>query len=43
MAKTAKGQKYNRVPGYTREVDGKKQKVKPHSRSNPRTSKGKKK
>ncbi len=40
MAKTDKGQKYNRIPGYTK-ADG--TKVKGHARSNPYTSDGEKK
>ena len=38
MAETKKGQKFNRIPGYTKE-DG--TRVKAHVRSNPRTSSGK--
>lgn len=37
MAETAKGNKFVRVPGYTR-ADG--TKVKPHDRSTPRDAKG---
>lgn len=40
MAKTDKGQKYNRIPWYTKEDWTK---VKPHVRSNPKTSDGEKK
>lgn len=40
MAKTDKGQKYNRIPAYTKK-DG--TKVDAHARSNPRTSDGEKK
>lgn len=42
MAETKKGQKYNRIDSYTRVVNGKKQVVKAHAKSNPNTSKGKK-
>ena len=38
MAETKTGQKFNRIPGYTKE-DG--TKVKAHARSNPKTSTGK--
>lgn len=34
MAKDKAGRKFNRIPGYPRVVDGKKQIVKPHIRSN---------
>lgn len=40
MAQTSKGQKWNRIPGYTRTVKGIKQKVKPHARSTQKTSRG---
>lgn len=41
MAKTnSKKQKFNRIPDYTRIVNGKKQKVTSHIRSNPYTSRG---
>ena len=40
MAKDSSGRKYNRIPGYTKKVDGKVIKVKPHVRSNRRDSKG---
>ncbi len=40
MAETDKGQKFNRIPGYTRTVKGKEVQVKPHVRSNPSTSHG---
>jgi hypothetical protein len=43
MAQTKKGQKFNRVASYTRIVNGKKQVVRAHDKSNPKTSKGKKK
>lgn len=42
MAETAEGKKFNRVPKYTRIVDGKKQIVRAHIKSNPITSRGKK-
>lgn len=35
MAKTAKGQKFNRIESYTRVVKGVKQVVETHDRSNP--------
>lgn len=41
MAQTKDGQKFERIPGHTRKVGGKAVKVKPHIRSNPRTSRGK--
>ena len=41
MAQTSKGQKYNKISSYTRIVNGKKQTVKAHSKSNPITSNGK--
>lgn len=40
MAKDSEGRKFNRIPGYTKVVDGKKVKVKPHVRSNRKDSKG---
>ena len=41
MAKTEKGQKFNRIAGYSRKsATGKKVKVGEHVRSNPSTSKG---
>lgn len=40
MAQTKQGQKYNRIPAYTRQVDGKTIIVPAHVRSNPSTSKG---
>lgn len=43
MAKTAKGQKYNRIDDYKRIVDGKTQRVSAHARSNPCTCKSKRK
>lgn len=43
MAQTSKGQKFNRVNSYTRIVNGKKQVVRAHDKSNPFTSRGKKK
>lgn len=42
MAKDSEGKKYNRIPGYTKTVGGKKIKVKPHVRSNRSDSKGSK-
>jgi len=42
MAKDSSGRKFNRIPGYTRVVDGKKTEVKPHVRSNRKDSKGRK-
>ena len=41
MAKDSDGRKFNRIPGYTKVVKGKKIKVKPHTRSNRKDSKGK--
>lgn len=40
MAETEEGKKFNRIPAYTRTVNGKPQQVKPHIRSNPSTSRG---
>ena len=34
MAKDSQGRKFNRIPGYTRIVEGKRQLVKTHVRSN---------
>ena len=42
MAQDSNGRKFNRIPGYTRVVGGKKIKVKPHVRSNRKDSRGKK-
>tara|TARA_R110002051_G_scaffold295543_2_gene361349 strand:+ start:3730 stop:3858 length:129 start_codon:yes stop_codon:yes gene_type:complete len=42
MAQDAEGRKFNRIPGYTKNVGGKIIKVKPHIRSNRVDSKGKK-
>lgn len=42
MAKDSDGRKFNRIPGYTKVVDGKKIEVKGHIRSNRSDSKGKK-
>lgn len=41
MAKTSEGKKIVPVKGYTRKVDGQKQKVDQHRRSTPHTSTGK--
>jgi hypothetical protein len=41
MAETKKGQKFNRIPGYTRKAGTKKVAVRTHDRSNPYTSRGK--
>jgi len=41
MAKDSEGRKFNRIPGYTKSVNGKKVRVKPHVRSNRKDSKGK--
>ena len=41
MAQDKKGRKYNRIPAYTRLVNGKTQSVKEHVRSNRKDSKGK--
>ena len=43
MAETSKGQKFNRIPAYDRVVKGQSVHVKSHDRSNPSTSKGKRK
>lgn len=43
MAKDSAGRKFNRIPGHTRQVDGKTVEVKPHIRSNRSDSNGKKK
>lgn len=40
MAKDASGRKFNRIPGYTKKVNGKTIKVKPHIRSNRTDSRG---
>lgn len=40
MAKDSSGRKFNRVPGYTKKVNGKTVKVRPHIRSNRSDSKG---
>lgn len=42
MAQDSAGRKYNRIPSYTKKVDGKVVKVKSHARSNRSDSKGKK-
>lgn len=42
MAKDADGKKFNRIPAYTKVIDGKKIEVKEHIRSNRSDSKGKK-
>ncbi len=42
MAKDSKGKKFNRIEEYARVVDGKKQVVDEHVRSNRKDSKGKK-
>jgi hypothetical protein len=42
MAKDSEGRKYNRIPSYTKEVNGKTVKVPAHVRSNRTDSKGKK-
>ena len=42
MAKDSQGRKFNRIPGYTKVVGGKKVKVKSHVRSNRADSKGQK-
>lgn len=42
MAKDSDGKKFNRIPGYTKVVNGKKIKVDAHVRSNRNDSKGKK-
>lgn len=42
MAKDSEGRKFNRIPGYTKQVDGKTIQVKPHVRSNRTDSSGKK-
>ena len=43
MAQDSSGRKFNRIPGYTKKVDGKTISVKPHIRSNRSDSSGKKK
>jgi hypothetical protein len=43
MAKDAEGRKFNRIPGYDREVNGKIVHVRPHVRSNRSDSKGEQK
>lgn len=43
MAKDSEGRKFNRIPGYDREVNGKTVHVRPHVRSNRSDSKGEKK
>lgn len=40
MAKDSNGRKFNRIPSYTKIVNGKKVEVKPHIRSNRTDSKG---
>lgn len=40
MAKDSAGRKFNRIPGYTKTVNGKPVEVKPHVRSNRKDSKG---
>ncbi|MDO5655756.1 MAG: hypothetical protein Q4G27_06410 [Flavobacteriaceae bacterium] len=42
MAQDSDGRKFNRIPGHTRKIGGKTIKVKPHTRSNRKDSKGKK-
>ena len=42
MAKDKSGRKFNRIPGYDRELNGKIIHVKPHIRSNRIDSKGEK-
>ena len=42
MAQDSKGRKFNRIPGYTKTVGGKRVSVKPHVRSNRSDSNGKK-
>lgn len=42
MAKDSAGRKFNRIPGYTKTVNGKPIEVKPHVRSNRKDSKGEK-
>jgi len=42
MAKDSEGRKFNRIPGYTKNVGGKTIKVRSHVRSNRTDSKGKK-
>lgn len=41
MAKDSEGRKYNRIPGYSRKINGETIKVKSHVRSNRKDSKGK--
>ena len=41
MAETKDGRKFNRIPGYTRQTDKGPVEVRPHIRSNPKTSTGK--
>ena len=41
MAKDSKGRKFNRIPEYTREVNGKVIRVKAYIRSNRKDCKGK--
>lgn len=41
MTKDSIGHKFNRIPGYTKVVNGKEIEVKPHVRSNRKDSKGK--
>ena len=43
IAKDSEGRKFNRIPGYDREVNGKTVHVRPHVRSNSSDSKGEKK
>lgn len=42
MAKDSAGRKFNRIPGYTKTVNGKLIEVKSHVRSNRKDSKGEK-
>jgi hypothetical protein len=42
MAKDSDGRKFNRIPSYTKKVDGKTIKVSAHIRSNRKDSKGEK-
>ncbi|WBL26773.1 hypothetical protein [Zunongwangia sp. HGR-M22] len=42
MAQDSKGRKYNRIPAYTKTVNGKTIKVSEHVRSNRKDSNGKK-
>ena len=42
MAKDSAGRKFNRIPSYTKVVNGKPVEVKPHVRSNRKDNKGEK-